>query len=102
MKRSLVIAVLLFTLLPGCTFLGWWLARKFFQEELERYDRGRLAADILNARAAAAPNGGGGGAGGGGGEGGNGAAAAAAPDPAPASPPAPEPEPEAAPPPAAA
>ncbi|ERF68626.1 hypothetical protein EPUS_07187 [Endocarpon pusillum Z07020] len=100
MKRSLVIAVLLFTLLPGCTFLGWWLARKFFQEEFDRYDRGRLVADILNARAAAAPNGGGGAGGnGGGGEGGNGAAAAAAP-PAPAPEPAPEPEP--APPPAAA
>ncbi len=81
MKPSVAIAVVLVIVLACCSIFGWWLAREFFQRELDQYDRARLAADILNARAAA-PDGGGGG--------GNGAAAgqASAPDPAPDSPPA--------------
>jgi uncharacterized protein YneF (UPF0154 family) len=53
MKAGLTILVLFLTLLPGCTFLGWWLSKKWLQAQLDDYDRATLAADVLNAQAAA-------------------------------------------------
>jgi hypothetical protein len=53
MKAGLTILVLFLTLLPGCAFLGWWLSKKWLQTQLDDYDRATLAADVLNARAAA-------------------------------------------------
>lgn len=50
MKQALIIAVIFLTLLPGCSFLGWWLSKKWMQAQLDGYDRARLAADVLNAQ----------------------------------------------------
>ena len=53
MKQALTIAVIFLILLPGCSFLGWWLSKKWMQAQLDDYDRARLAADVLNAQAPA-------------------------------------------------
>lgn len=53
MKQGLVILVLFLTLGPGCAYLGWWLSKKWLQAQLDEYDRAALAAEVVNARAAA-------------------------------------------------